>query len=136
MIGERGLAANTAKLRLRHVRSMFDLAIEGELVTKNVFKGKGLSTSQTAAAKKYVTVAAIDKIIKHCPTREWKVFLRLIRSVPMRIPSELQELTWADVDVEANKILVHSPKTRHLGKHARLVPVSYTHLTLPTNREV
>ena len=41
----------------------------------------------------------------------------------MRIPSEIRELTWSDVDFEENKILIHSPKTRHIGKSARLVPI-------------
>ena len=121
MITTRNLAQNTAKVRLRNLRTIFDLAIESEVITKNPFKAKGLTTTQTAAEKTYVTVEVIEKIIRHCPSDEWKVFFRLIRAVPMRIPSEVQELTWSDIDTAANTILVHSPKTRHIGKAARLV---------------
>ena len=132
MITDRGLAENTAKVRLRNLRTAFELAIESEQATKNPFKAKGLSTSQTAARKHYVPTEVVEKIVEHCPTKEWKVFFQLIRAVPMRIPSEFKELTWADIKLGENTILVHSPKTRHIGKHARLVPI-FEHLRQPLN---
>ena len=47
----------------------------------------------------------------------------LVRSIPTRMPSEIQGLTWDDIDWEQGKILIHSPKTRTIGKSARLVPI-------------
>ena len=120
---KKGLRENTAKQRLRFARSFFEQAVEDELIQRNPFKAKGLKTAQTAAEKEYVTIAEIDKVIEHCPTPEWQLLFALVRSVPTRIPSEIEELTWADVDWEESKILIHSPKTRHLGKSARWVPI-------------
>ena len=119
----RGLASNTAKQRLRFARAFFEMAVEDELITKNPFKARGLTTSQTAAEKTYVPAATIENVIEHCPTLEWKLLFALIRAIPTRVPSEIRELTWADVDVEQNRILIHSPKTRKIGKSARLVPI-------------
>ena len=132
MIEKRGLAQNTAKVRLRNAKTMFDVAVESEVLSKNPLRAKGLSTTQSAAVKEYVPTATIAKVMEHCPSLEWKVFFQLVRTVPMRIPSEIQELTWNDIDVEANTILVHSPKTRHIGKHARLVRI-FGHLQKPLN---
>ena len=39
------------------------------------------------------------------------------------MPSEIEELTWGDVDWENNTLLIHSPKTRKIGKSARLAPI-------------
>ena len=138
LLENQGYAVNTAKHRLRLARAMFELGIEDELISTNPFKARGLSVSQTAAEKEYVERETIDQVIEHCPSLEWKLLFTLCRRVPVRVPSEIRELTWDDVDWENNQMLIHSPKTRRIGKSARLVPifadvpVSYTHLTLPT----
>ena len=119
----RGLGANTAKQRLRYARGFFEQAVEDSVIQKNPFKIKGLKVTQTAAEKEYVTVKAIDQVIEHCPSIEWKLLFALVRSIPTRMPSEIQELTWDDVDWEQGRILIHSPKTRSIGKSARLVPI-------------
>ena len=49
--------------------------------------------------------------------------ITLCRRVPVRVPSEVREFTWDDVDWDNNQILIHSPKTRRIGKSARLVPI-------------
>lgn len=120
---EKRFAPNTAKQRLRYARAFFDLAIEDQHIERNPFKARGLSVTQSAAEKEYIPRATVDRIIDHCPTDEWKLLFALVRSIPARIPSEIQELTWSDIDWEQNTILIHSPKTRHLGKSARLVPI-------------
>ena len=118
-----GLGTNTAKQRLRYARAFFEQAVEDELLRKNPFNAKGLKTTQTAAEKDYIPLSTIEKVIEFCPTTEWKLLFALIRTVPIRMPSEIKELTWSDVDWEANKILIHSPKTRAIGQSARLVPI-------------
>jgi integrase len=119
----KGLSSNTAKQRLRFARAFFQQAIEDDIIEKNPFKVSGLTTSQTAAEKAYVSWKVIDDVIKQCPTLEWKLLFTLVRTIPTRVPSEIEELTWADVDVEKNTLLIHSPKTRTIGKSARLVPL-------------
>lgn len=123
LLEDQGLAENTAKQRLRFARSFWDQALEDGLVTINPFKARGLSVVQTAAEKDYINWKQIDKIVKKCGEHEWRLLFTMTRCIPMRIPSEIRELTWSDVDFEENKILIHSPKTRHIGKSARLVPI-------------
>ncbi len=123
LLNDNGLGENTAKQRLRYARSFFDLALEDGLVTVNPFKARGLSVSQTAAEKDYVEKEVVEKVIEKCPTAEWKLLFALCRAIPMRIPSEIREFTWSDVDWQKNQMLIHSPKTRRIGKSARLVPI-------------
>ena len=101
----------------------FELAIEDELIGTNPFKARGLSVSQTAAEKVYVEQSLIDKTIEACPTFEWALLFALCRAVPIRVPSEIQDFSWSDIDWEKNQMLIHSPKTRRLGKSARMVPI-------------
>ena len=118
-----GLAENTAKQRLRYARAYYEMAIEDELVSVNPFKARGLSVAQTAAEKEYVEKAWIKKVIKACPTPEWAMLFQLCRNVPIRMPSEIQDFTWDDINWDKNQMLIHSPKTRKLGRSARLVPI-------------
>ena len=62
-------------------------------------------------------------MIKHCSTLEWKLLFALARTIPTRVRSEIEELTWDDVEWANNTLLIHSPKTRKIGKSARLVPI-------------
>ena len=123
LLKESKYAENTAKHRLRLARAIFELGIEDELIAINPFKARGLSVSQSAAEKEYVEQTTIDKVVKHCPTLEWELLFTLCRKVPVRVPSEIREFTWDDVDWDNNQMLIHSPKTRRIGKSARLVPI-------------
>ena len=120
---DEGLAENTAKQRLRYARAFFEMGIEDELIASNPFKARGLSVTQTAAEKVYVQRKDVEKILSSCPNEEWRLLFTMARQVPLRIPSEIQEFTWNDIDFENNQILIHSPKTRRLGKSARIIPI-------------
>ncbi len=123
LLEEQDYAENTAKHRLRLARAIFELGIEDELIALNPFRARGLSVSQTAAEKEYVEQRTIEKVKKHCPSFEWKLLFTLCRKVSVRVPSEIREFTWDDVDWANNQMLIHSPKTRRIGKSARMVPI-------------
>ncbi|MBX3363127.1 MAG: site-specific integrase [Phycisphaeraceae bacterium] len=57
------------------------------------------------------------------------------RYAGLRIPSESQRLTWADVDFERARLTVHSPKTeRWEGHDQRVVPITPKLMTLLRDR--
>jgi len=59
-----------------------------------------------------------------CPDAEWRLIIVLCRIGGLRCPSELQPLTWGDVDWENNRLTVHSPKTEHhAGGESRVIPI-------------
>lgn len=120
---EKGFASNTCKQRMRYAQAFFGLAQEDGLIDCNPFKPRGISVSQSSARKEYISEEQISEVIDACPTLEWKLLFKLVRLIPTRIPSEIQDLTWNDVDWNENRILIHSPKTRCIGKHARWVPL-------------
>ncbi len=120
---KKGLSQNTAGRRLGRVREIFNQAQELGLVNKNPFKNRAVSVAVGAAAKTYVDVQAIQQVIDYCADFEWKLLFALARYVGVRVPSEIVDLQWTDVNWERNTILIRSPKTACKGKPARLVPI-------------
>lgn len=50
--------------------------------------------------------------------------MALARFGGLRVPSEIHELTWDDIDFDEKKITVRSPKTEHHeGKESRIIPM-------------
>ena len=55
---------------------------------------------------------------------QWRLIFALSRYGGLRCPSEHLGLPWGDVDLDAGRMLVRSPKTeRHEGKAERVVPI-------------
>jgi integrase len=121
-----GLGINTAKRRLGRVREIFNEAIELGVITSNPFQMRSLPVSVGVGNKHYVEAATIEAVIKHLPADklEWKLLFAFGRFVGCRMPSEIENLTWDDVNWESNTILLKSPKTEHHeGKSERMVPI-------------
>ncbi len=117
------LGENTARRKLGRSREMFLEALEQGIISENPFKTRKLKVAVGAANKVYIDEATVNEVIEHCPTTEWKLLFVFARYVGCRIPSEIQDLTWDDVNVDKGTILIKSPKTKRYGKGERLVPI-------------
>jgi integrase len=71
-----------------------------------------------------VTREEITKVLAACPDAQWRVIVALSRFGGLRCPSDQLALTWGDIDWEANRMTVRSPKTEHhAGGDCRVVPI-------------
>lgn len=62
--------------------------------------------------------------IDACPDSRWRLIFALARYGGLRIPSELERLTWNDIMWDKKRFVVHSPKTEHIeGKESRIPPL-------------
>ena len=58
------------------------------------------------------------------PNLVWRLRWTLMRYQGLRVPSEMNELRWDDVDIAGGRIRIHSPKTAHIqGKESRLAAI-------------
>lgn len=119
----RGLGENTARRKLGRSREMFLEAVEQGIISENPFKTRKLKVAVGAANKQYIDEQTILDVIEHCPTTEWKLLFAFARWVGCRMPSEIEHLTWNDINVEKGTILIQSPKTKRYGKGERMVPI-------------
>lgn len=69
------------------------------------------------------TEPTLPRLLAVCnPT--WRVIVALSRYGGLRCPSEVLSLRWQDIDWDAGRIVVQSPKTEHhVGKASRTIPL-------------
>ena len=77
------------------------------------------------ARARYIPLDTVREVIDECPSIEWRLIVALARLAGLRCPTEIGELTWADVNWEKGRLTVRSRKTEHHGgDHAsRVVPL-------------
>jgi integrase len=71
----------------------------------------------------YVPVADVERVLEKCPNLSWRLLVALARFGGLRVPSEAFSLTWGDIDWERGRLSIPSPKTEHLGKSLRVIPL-------------
>ena len=71
-----------------------------------------------------MTREEIDRVLKSCPDHHWRAITALSHDGGLRCPSEVLSLRWQDIDWDAGRIIVQSPKTEHHpGKASRVIPL-------------
>jgi integrase len=119
----RDLRATTIHKRLGHARQMLEDAARLGHVAANPWKHVRHRGGDPSERRAYVPVADAERVIEHCPSVLWKLLVALARFGGLRVPSEAFSLTWGDVDWERGRLSVPSPKTEHLGKPHRVIPL-------------
>jgi integrase len=119
------LAENTVRRRTGVARQIFATAVRWELIAKNPFDGLVVSVRENLERRAFISWGDCLKVIERAPNAEWRALIAFIRLIGCRVPSELNGLTWSDVDFVARRVLIRSPKTKHHGgDHAmRSVPM-------------
>jgi integrase len=119
----RGLRPTTIHKRLGHARAILEDAVRlGHLLT-NPWKHVQQRAGNPAERRAYVSIADTLRVIEFCPNVWWKLLVALARFGGLRIPSEALSLTWDGVDWERGRLVVPSPKTEHLGRPHRVIPL-------------
>jgi integrase len=122
LIGEK-LAPTTVHKRLQFARMFFRAARKHKLIAVNPFAEVTAKAVIRQDRQHFITPEDTDRLLAVCnPT--WRVIVALARFGGLRCPSEVLSLRWQDVDWEARRIVVQSPKTElHPGKASRTIPL-------------
>ncbi|MGI8982267.1 MAG: tyrosine-type recombinase/integrase [Pirellulaceae bacterium] len=122
LVGEK-LAPTTVHKRLQFARMFFRAAMKRKLIASNPFAEVTAAATLRADRQHFITPQDTELLLTVCnPT--WRVIVGLCRYGGLRCPSEVLSLRWQDVDWEAERIVVQSPKTEHHpGKGSRTIPL-------------
>lgn len=118
------LSPATIARRVIAARTMWKRALRWKLASENPFAGIKAGHQENEARKHFVTRELMCKVMDQAPDAEWRCIIALARYGGLRCPSEVFALRWGDVDWDAGRFIVHSPKTEHHeGKGTRTVPI-------------
>lgn len=118
-----GLRPTTIHKRLGHARQFLEDAVRlGHLIV-NPWKHVRQRCGDPSERRAYIPVADAQRVIECCPNVWWRLLVALARFGGLRVPSEAFSLAWSDVDWERGRLSVPSPKTEHLGKGHRVIPL-------------
>ena len=123
LIGEK-LAPMTVRKRLQFAKTIFRAAQKHRLIDASPFAEVRAQAAMPSDRQHFITPEDTARLLEKCPGWEWRTIVALSRYGGLRCPSEVLSLQWQDVDWEAGRIRVTSPKTEHHpGKDTRLVPL-------------
>jgi integrase len=120
-----GLAEATARLHCRNAKSVFNDAVDRELIARNPFAR--LKSGAIAANRDcYVTTEDAVAVVQACPDVQWRTLFGLARYAGLRCPSETHGVSWRGVDWDRRRLTVYAPKTNT----TRIVPIVPALLTI------
>ena len=117
------LYRNTAGQNVKRCRQMFKDAIKHDLAKDNPFDDIKIDLRSNEARNHYVTPEETKAIFDACPDQEWRVIFALSRYGGLRIPSEIEWLTWSMFDWENDRFTFPASKGERYGKPMRTLPI-------------
>jgi len=115
-----------ASLGLLHpqILSLEAVPFKGGRSDVNPFAKVKAGSQKNTKRKTFVAHDVIEGVLAACPDNLWRLALVLARYGGLRVPSELERLTWADIDWASRRFTVRVPKKEHLDGHeTRIVPL-------------
>ena len=117
------LAPMTVRKRLQFAKMIFRAAVRRRLIVENPFADVSIKASMPNR-ERFITTEETAKLLEACPNADWRAIVALARYGGLRCPSEVLSLRWQDIDWDAGRIVVTSPKTEHHpGKGTRTIPL-------------
>ena len=118
------LAPATVSREIRRNKQFMDQAIDEGIITTNPFDGIYGRNEDNDQRMYYIDVDTILRVIDSCPNADWRLIVAFARFGGLRIPSEINNLKWSDIDWQENRMTVDSPKNaKKRGSPYRIVPL-------------
>ena len=129
LIEKEGLAEfSTARRTLGYASQIMTGAVKDEVIAKNPFSGEDLPKAVRTDQDKwrYITPEETLRLWNVIQTEEDRIRFVLLRFLGLRAPSELNQLTWKDVDWKSLQVTIRSPKLRNdKNQGRRTCPITH-----------
>lgn len=121
---DQNLKDATRRKRVAISKQMLRSAVKARLINQNPFEALKTASLSNKSRQYFVTHEEARKVLDACSNPEWRALVALARYGALRIPSEVREMTWDDVNWAENCLHVHAIKTEHHADEGeRIVPL-------------
>jgi integrase len=109
---------------IKKAKQFFRFAVQNRYLERSPFDAVRPGTQINKARQRFISRDDIDRVLGYVSDPSLRAVIILARYGGLRIPSEVQNLQWDDVDYANNRIRIRSPKTEHHeGGEFRDVPI-------------
>lgn len=123
LLNTKKLAEATTRRTCGYASAWFNYAVKHDLVRANPFDAVPRAVTPTQKLT-YISEEDAQAVSEALPNAEWRLLFALARWGGVRVPSEIRDLTWADIDWARKRLTIKSPKTEHhLGHESRQLPM-------------
>lgn len=120
----RKFATASASVDLRRAKEFMEAARRRRLIPENPFADLSCGPQTNEERIEFIPRETIDRVIATCPDLDWELIFALARYGGARVPSEIGNLRWTDIEWDRNRFTLHSKKTEHhVGRRFRVVPI-------------
>jgi integrase len=119
---------STARRVLGYASQFMEAAVSDGIIGRNPFSSKGVSKVVRPDRDKWhhIDAEATLRLWNAIQTEEDRVRFVLLRFLGLRAPSEINALTWRDVDWTSLHLTIRSPKLKHNSNQGhRLCPITH-----------
>jgi integrase len=119
-----GNARATVGKHVKNAKAIFNCATRWEYLDESPMKQVPKLSQANPANSHYVEDSVFRQVLNHETNPVVQAVMALARYCGLRIPSEVKELTWGDVDLGRARLRVVASKTANKPKHhVRHVPI-------------
>ena len=123
-LAELDLSRNTILRRCTAAATIFRGAVRRKLIVENPFVGLGGLVQRNRERMAFISESDARRVLEACPSATWRAAFALARWGGLRVPSELVQLRWQDVNWDTGRFTVRATKTEHnRDQGIRLVPL-------------
>jgi integrase len=107
----RPLAQSSVSKHTKRAKTMLAEAVRDRLLAESPFAHLKGGSETNPARQRFIERTAADRVLDACPDADWRCIFALARFGGLRCPSEVLGLKWTDIDWDAGRLRIDSPKT-------------------------
>ncbi len=108
---DKGLAVASVSKHCKRAKTVLAEAVRDRILTESPFARLKGGNESNSTRHRFIDAEMSARVLDACPDPDWRLIFSLARWGGLRCPTEILGLRWSDVDRDAKRLRIQSPKT-------------------------